>query len=180
MGSSDSSAKEISAPAPTYKNGLKQATQLMLESIAGEDACRPGLLDTPKRFSKAFRYFTSGYEKDLVTVTNGAIFEEETDGMVLVKNIDVSSLCEHHLVPFFGKIHIGYIPNGRVLGLSKFARIAEMYSRRLQVQERMTTQIADSIMEILKPRGVAVVSEMKHMCMVMRGVEKVDSTTTFN
>ena len=152
------------------------AFSTILECL-GEDITRNGLIKTPERAAKALAYFTKGYETNLNEIINNAIFHEDCNEMVLVRNIDISSLCEHHLVPFYGVIHIGYIPNGRVLGLSKLARIADMYARRLQVQERLTKQIADAIDNIIQPQGVAVVCECTHMCMTMRGVEKPGSKT---
>jgi GTP cyclohydrolase I len=144
----------------------------------GEDPNREGLLKTPHRVAKAYEYLTSGYTKDIDKVLNGAIFKEDYDEMVLVRNIDFYSMCEHHMLPFFGKVHIAYIPDGKIVGLSKLPRIVEVFARRLQVQERMTKEIADTINEYLKPVGVAVVSEAYHMCMMMRGVEKQNSSTT--
>ena len=145
-------------------------TQL-IQSI-GEDIGREGLIDTPKRAAAAFRYLNSGYHMSLEKVLNNAIFEADTEDMVIVKDIELYSLCEHHLLPFIGKCHVAYLPQGKVMGLSKVARIVEMYARRLQIQERLTKQIADSIQTAINPRGVAVVIEAKHLCMMMRGVEK--------
>ncbi len=141
----------------------------------GEDPAREGLERTPQRVAKAFKYLTSGYGQDVHAVLNEALFTEEYDEMVVVKDIDFYSLCEHHLLPFFGKCHIAYMPSNKIVGLSKIPRLVEMFSRRLQVQERLTTQIAQTINEVLQPRGVAVVMEALHMCMLMRGVEKQNS-----
>ncbi len=141
----------------------------------GEDACREGLERTPERVEKALRFLTSGYHMKVEDVFNGALFVEEYDEMVVVKDIDYFSLCEHHLIPFFGKAHIAYMPRKRIVGLSKIPRLVEMFSRRLQVQERLTTQIANTLNEVLQPRGVAVVMEAVHLCMIMRGVEKQNS-----
>lgn len=149
---------------------------LLLE--IGENPKREGLLSTPKRVAKAYEFLTSGYKKNIEEVLNKAIFHEKYDEMVLVKNIDFYSLCEHHMLPFFGKVHVAYIPNGKIVGLSKIPRIVEVFARRLQVQERMTQQIADTIEKYLEPKGVAVVSEASHMCMMMRGVEKQNSSAT--
>ncbi|KJA24574.1 hypothetical protein HYPSUDRAFT_136105 [Hypholoma sublateritium FD-334 SS-4] len=155
---------------------MAAAVRTILECI-GEDPGREGLLRTPDRYAQALMWMTRGYEERLADVINDAVFAEDHDEMVLVRNIDISSLCEHHLVPFTGKIAIAYIPNQLVLGLSKLARIAETFSRRLQVQERLTKQIAIAVQEAIKPRGVAVVMEATHLCMTMRGVQKPGSLT---
>ena len=150
---------------------LMQAVHTMLAEL-GEDPEREGLLKTPKRVAEAMRFLTQGYTQSLETIVNNAIFDEGHNEMVLVRDINFFSLCEHHMLPFMGLAHVAYIPNQKVVGLSKLARIVEMYSRRLQVQERLTRQVAEAINEILDPQGVAVVMEASHMCMAMRGVQK--------
>ncbi|HEY4879015.1 MAG TPA: GTP cyclohydrolase I FolE [Candidatus Acidoferrales bacterium] len=144
----------------------------------GENPERDGLKRTPERFEKALRFLTSGYQQDPATLLNGAMFDVTYDEMVVVKDIEVYSLCEHHLLPFFGKCHVAYLPNKKVLGLSKVARLVDMFARRLQIQERLTSQIATAIQEQLHPQGVGVILEARHLCMVMRGVEKQNSITT--
>ncbi|MGV0025297.1 GTP cyclohydrolase I FolE [Phormidesmis priestleyi] len=156
---------------------MRQAVRTLLIGL-GEDPDREGLLDTPKRVVKALQFLTSGYRESLDELLNGAVFTENASEMVLVRDIDLFSSCEHHILPIIGRAHVAYIPNGKVIGLSKIARICDMYARRLQVQERLTAQIADALQGLLKPQGVAVVVEATHMCMVMRGVQKPGSWTT--
>lgn len=146
----------------------------LIEDI-GEDPQRDGLKKTPERAAKAFQFLTAGYQKNIKDVVNGAIFDSDNDEMIIVKDIEVYSLCEHHLLPFFGKCHVGYLPNHKIIGLSKIARIVDVFARRLQVQENLTKQIAEAILECTKGKGVAVVVEARHLCMMMRGVEKQNS-----
>lgn len=156
---------------------IKKKYQSIIESI-GEDTEREGLLKTPERASKAIQFLTSGYEKDAEEILKSALFDEDYSEMVIVKDIELYSLCEHHILPFFGKAHIAYIPNGKIVGLSKLPRVVDIFARRLQVQERMTDQIVNAINNVLRPQGVAVVIEASHMCMMMRGVQKQNSVTT--
>jgi GTP cyclohydrolase IA len=158
-------------------DGSRNIADLVRQIIAqlGEDPNREGLRRTPQRFEKALRFLTSGYRQDPARILNGAMFSVTYDEMVVVKDIEVYSLCEHHLLPFFGKCHVAYIPNKKVVGLSKIARLVNMYARRLQIQERLTSEIAKTIEEQLSPQGVGVIIEARHLCMVMRGVEKQNS-----
>ena len=156
---------------------INNLTKQLLEEI-GEDPSREGLLKTPSRVSKAWSFFSRGYNQDLDEIINNAVFNEDATDMVVVRDVEFFSLCEHHLIPFFGRAHVAYLPNGKVIGLSKIPRIIDMFSRRLQVQERLTRQIAETVKEILDPIGVAVIMEGQHMCMQMRGVEKQNSLTT--
>lgn len=165
---------EIALPAIESPDGMADMVRRMLTQI-GEDPNREGLRHTPERFAKALRFLTSGYRQDPEKILNGAMFSVCYDEMVVVKDIEVYSLCEHHLLPFFGRCHVAYIPNKKVVGLSKVARLVNMYARRLQIQERLTNQIARTIEEKLNPQGVGVIIEARHLCMVMRGVEKQHS-----
>ena len=158
-------------------SGLVDSYRTALE-LLGEDPAREGLLKTPERVAKAMQYLTQGYNMDARAILESAKFHEEVSEMVIVKDIELYSMCEHHMLPFFGKAHIAYIPNGWITGLSKLARVVDVYSRRLQVQERLTTQILEAIKESLNPMGVAVVVEAQHLCMMMRGVQKQNSVTT--
>ena len=168
------------APDRTKPNQVRRAEAL--ESLVkemlcqlGEDPEREGLIKTPDRVSRSLRFLTSGYKQDVDKILNGALYTVACDEMVLVKNIELFSLCEHHLLPFFGSCHVAYIPRGKVIGLSKIPRLVDLFARRLQIQERLTTQIAETIMEKINPLGVGVVIEAKHLCMIMRGVEKQNS-----
>lgn len=169
-----SEATEIIIPDTKGEETIADLVRKML-ALIGEDPNREGLRRTPERFEKALRYLTSGYRQDPEKLLNGAMFSVCYDNMVVVKDIELYSLCEHHLLPFFGKCHVAYIPNKKVVGLSKIARLVNMYARRLQIQERLTSQIAKAIQEKLSPEGVGVVVEARHLCMVMRGVEKQHS-----
>ncbi|MBV1880539.1 MAG: GTP cyclohydrolase I FolE [Pseudomonadales bacterium] len=154
---------------------MEKAYAKIIEGI-GEDLSRPGIVDTPKRAAKAFQYLNRGYEQSLDAIVNNAIFPSEIDEMVIVKDIEIYSLCEHHLLPFIGKCHVAYLPTGKVLGLSKVARIVDMYSCRMQIQENLTKQIADAIESVTEAAGVGVILQAQHMCMMMRGVEKQSSS----
>ena len=153
---------------------IARAVRKVITEI-GEDPDREGILKTPARVAKSLRFLTSGYQQDVDRVLNGALYSVAYDEMVIVKDIEVFSLCEHHLLPFFGRCHVAYVPNGRVIGLSKIPRIVDVFARRLQVQERLTVQIAETIMDKIKPQGVGVIVEARHLCMIMRGVEKQNS-----
>ncbi|MDT8070879.1 MAG: GTP cyclohydrolase I FolE [Terriglobia bacterium] len=165
-----STAQETTITSASYEELVRE----MLVRL-GEDPDREGLRQTPERVRKAMQFLTRGYQEDPETILNSALFTVNYDEMVIVKDIEMFSLCEHHMLPFFGKVHIAYIPNGKVIGLSKLPRLVEVFSRRLQVQERLTTQIAETIQETIKPQGVGVVVEARHLCMMMRGVEKQHS-----
>jgi GTP cyclohydrolase I len=161
--------------------GLSEfSTREMLREILGrfgEDPSRDGLQDTPARVEKSMAFLTKGYSEDPATILRGALFDEDYDEMVIVKDIEIFSLCEHHMLPFFGKVHVAYIPKGKVIGLSKIPRLVEVFARRLQIQERLTRQIADAINDAIEPQGVGVVMEARHLCMMMRGIEKQHSST---
>lgn len=161
-----------------HETGSQDAIELAFEGVLtelGEDPAREGLLKTPKRVAKSLRYLTGGYRKDVDSVLNDALFSVCYDEMVIVRDIEIFSLCEHHLLPFFGRCHVAYLPNQKIIGLSKIPRLVDVFARRLQVQERLTTQIAETIMEKVNPLGVGVIIEARHLCMIMRGVEKQNS-----
>jgi GTP cyclohydrolase I len=162
---------------PSIKDFSTQELYREILVRLGEDPQRDGLLATPARVEKSMSYLTKGYQEDPNEILRGALFDVDYDEMVIVKDVEMFSLCEHHMLPFFGKVHVAYIPNGKVIGLSKIARLVEVFARRLQVQERMTRQIADAIQETIAPQGVGVVIEARHLCMMMRGIEKQNSST---
>ncbi len=167
---------ELPAVPPTPEDELEKLVRRQLELI-GEDPARDGLLDTPERVARSLSWLTRGYDMNVADVVGDAVFEEAHESMVMVRDIELYSMCEHHMLPFFGRAHIAYIPDGRIVGLSKLPRLVEVFARRLQVQERLTEQIADAIESVLRPRGVGVVIEAVHLCMMMRGVEKQNSET---
>ena len=164
--------EELEATAPS--DPITEGVRKMIAEI-GEDPDREGIQKTPARVAKSLRFLTSGYHQDIDKVLNGALYSVAYDEMVIVKDIEIFSMCEHHLLPFFGRCHVAYVPNGKVIGLSKIPRIVDVFARRLQVQERLTVQIAETLMEKIKPQGVGVIIEARHLCMIMRGVEKQNS-----
>jgi GTP cyclohydrolase I len=169
-----SETKQYDAPALKI---LEECVERTIEAI-GEDHTREGLAKTPSRVAKSTLFLTQGYAMDARAILSSALFEEENNQMILVRDIELFSLCEHHMIPFYGKAHVAYIPDGRIVGLSKLARVVDVYARRLQVQERLTLQIKDALSDVLRPQGVAVIIEATHLCMVMRGVQKQHSVTT--
>lgn len=158
-----------------HRNPIESQFENLIRTL-GDDPAREGMINTPSRARKAFEFLTQGYRDNLDTIINGAIFESRADEMVIVKNIELYSLCEHHLLPFFGKCHIAYLPNGKILGLSKFARIVDHFAKRFQVQENLTVQIAEYVRDITQAKGIGVIIEAQHLCMMMRGVEKQNSS----
>ena len=167
----------VNSEEEVVSSDLEEYYEAIIRGV-GEDPGRGGLQDTPARAARAMQYLTRGYGQSVEEVVNNAIFDSDNDEMILVKNIELYSLCEHHLLPFIGKCHVAYIPTGRVVGLSKVARIVDMYARRLQIQENLTKQVADTLMQAIKPAGVGVIIEARHLCMMMRGVEKQNSMMT--
>ncbi len=170
------SPKVVQLPSPVGELGMQQLVHRMLQ-LLGEDPEREGLTRTPSRVESSLRWLTRGYGESVDDLVRGAIFEEPHESMVLVRDVEIYSMCEHHLLPFFGKAHVAYLPNGKIIGLSKIPRIVDVYARRLQVQERLTDEVADALMRVLEPHGVGVVIEAYHLCMMMRGVEKQNSKT---
>jgi GTP cyclohydrolase IA len=166
----------MNMPVEALVDPIAEHAQAMLVHL-GEEIRRPGLRDTPQRFAKAMRFLTAGYEMEVADVVGSGIFAAEGDGVVLVRDVEFHSLCEHHLLPFSGRAHVAYLPRERIIGLSKIPRIIDLYARRLQVQERLTEQVADALVQLLDPRGVIVLAEARHLCMAMRGVEKQHSAT---
>ena len=160
---------------PTQKKIIRSMRSTL--TLLGEDVTREGLKDTPRRYAKSMQFLTSGYEKSVRSVVGNALFHEESNEIVIVRDIELFSLCEHHMLPFYGKAHVAYIPNGKIIGLSKIPRILDVFARRLQVQERLTSQVSEALMQVLEPLGVAVIIEASHLCMMMRGVEKQSSYT---
>jgi GTP cyclohydrolase I len=166
----------MNMPVETLVDPIERHAEALLTHL-GEDVKRPGLVQTPRRFAAAMRYLTGGYESEPADVVGGGIFPAEGDGVVLVRDVEFHSLCEHHVLPFFGRVHVAYLPGERIIGLSKIPRIVDLFARRLQVQERLTEQVADALVQLLQPKGVVVVAQARHLCMAMRGVEKQHSAT---
>ena len=166
--------REVNRLADKKIDSIEQAYRDLLEAI-GENPERQGLMKTPARAARALEFLTQGYRQSVAEIVNGAIYDSDASEIILVKDIELYSMCEHHLLPFIGRAHVAYIPNGKVIGLSKMARMVDVFARRLQIQENLTTQVADALMDVLSPEGVAVVIEAKHLCMMMRGVEKQNS-----
>jgi GTP cyclohydrolase I len=177
MASNVSVIEDSLAPATTLQDVSTQDIYRELLTRIGEDPARDGLVKTPERMEKSLAFLTRGYKMDLTQVLHGALFDVDYDEMVIVKDIEFYSMCEHHMLPFFGKAHVAYVPNGKVIGLSKIPRLVDVFARRLQVQERLTRQIADAVTDAINPQGVAVILEGQHLCMMMRGVEKQHSLT---
>jgi GTP cyclohydrolase IA len=167
----------MNIPVETFADPISACAEAMISHL-GEDARRPGLLARPRRFAEAMRFLTSGYEAEPLDVVGRGIFPAEGQGVVLVRDIEFHSLCEHHLLPFFGRVHVAYLPGERIIGLSKIPRLVDLYARRLQVQERITEQVADALVDLIKPKGVVVLAEARHLCVEMRGVEKQHCVTS--